>query len=86
MNFVIENNILKGVEVPIDADLKLGQLIYDALSESPDHVAQVCLIQRTQVKQVRVPSVPWSETDGKLLYYIILLLRYYIIIFDEIES
>lgn len=41
MSFVIENNILKGIEIPIDEDYKLGPLVYDALNESPDHVAQV---------------------------------------------
>lgn len=41
MNFVIEENILKGVEMPIDTGRKLGQLIYNALNKNPDHVAQV---------------------------------------------
>lgn len=41
MNFTIENNILKGDDRPIDTNQKLGQLIYGALNESPDHVSQV---------------------------------------------
>ncbi|XP_058795136.1 uncharacterized protein LOC131666470 isoform X2 [Phymastichus coffea] len=41
MNFTIENNILKGAKKPISEDRKLGQVIWNVLNKSPDHVAQI---------------------------------------------